>query len=147
MREANAALPTRFGRGGRAGAKLTARNVNFTLIDDYNRACGLTTDSVCGTSLQEVVDGIWSGGLMINGDPQSAMPEEKVRKWTAFLQKNAGKLDIFAKINTYRDDANNPRANRNKGGWVGEAARNGYWETLRAIVKKNIPGNWRTTEV
>ena len=130
----------------RAGAKLTARNVNFTLIDDYNTACGLTSDYVGATSLQRTIDSIRSGELKINSDGKSAIPEEKLQKWAAFLQRNAGKLDIFAKIISYQQAEDNPKANRKKGGWIGEAARNGYWNTLRAIVKKNIPGSARTTE-
>lgn len=130
----------------RAGARLTARNVNFTLIDDYNTACGLTTDSVGAISLYRTINSIRSGELRIGSDANGAIPDEKLQKWAAFLQRNVGKLDIFAKIASYQQAEENPRANRNKGGWIGEAARNGYWKTLRAIVKKNIPGSTRTTE-
>ena len=53
------------------------------------------------------------------------LTDEELRKWGDFLQKNADKVDIFAKIRNYMHAAENPREFKNKTGWVGEAARKG----------------------
>ena len=129
-----------------AAGKLAERNARVVTINDYiaqSDTCTLNRNRVAVT-LPAFVEKVRSGKLgkrisidVLDPNKDTVLTDEELRKWANFLQRNADKVDVFAKIRSYGDASRSPE-HRNATGWVGEAARRGSGAALRSLVAKNL---------
>lgn len=152
----DAALDKRFGEdaGGRevvmygyhdlrtmVADKVEDHNAVPTSIDFYNQLCGIDPETLSFDNLPGILDGIRNNTLQPKVDPTVNIPRFRSLQWALFLHDHSGKVDIFAKIRNYKTAADNPKMFKHETGWVGEAARKGFDATMKALVRKNIPGD------
>lgn len=125
-----------------AAGTLAERNARVVTIADFIEQGDICTARLghVAVTMPSLVEKVRSGKLSRNAlalNNGTALTDEELRKWGDFLQKNADKVDIFAKIRSYIAADRSPE-HRNATGWVGEAARKGVDAALCSLVSKNI---------
>lgn len=125
-----------------AAGTLAGRNARVVTIADFIEQGDICTSRLghVAVTMPSLVEKVRSGKLSRNAlalNNGTALTDEELRKWGDFLQKNADKVDIFAKIRSYIAADRRPE-HRNATGWVGEAARKGVDAALCSLVAKNI---------
>lgn len=106
-----------------------------TTIDEYNLYLGLTWENVSVGSLESQLS-----MLRENYPEAGAETETNTEAWGQFLKQNIAKLDVFGRISSYIDAANQSTGTRDAKGWAGVFQKKGIEGGLRELLRKNIAG-------
>ena len=115
------------------------RMIKFNKIDDYNRLVGITAGTVDPRDMHELMEKVAGGNLKprIYDGYEDNFAMKDLKEWKAFLQANAAKIDIPAKLYRYMHLPEGHQATKETG-WEASFARDKA-AAMRSFVLKNLP--------
>lgn len=119
------------------------RAIKFNKIDDYNALVGISPVTVDPRGMNELMQNISDGKLTpkIREGYEDNFVMDDLKKWKTFLQNNAQKIDIPAKLHRYMHLPEGRKATKATG-WEAAFAKD-KTAAMRAFILKNIPYSQR----
>ena len=119
--------------------KAEGRSIRFNKIDDYNALVGINPRTVDPRSMNTLMTGIKKVTLMprVRGGYKDNFKMSDLKEWQKFLQTNAQKIDIPAKLYSYMHLLEGHKAGKQTG-WEASFAKD-KTAAMRSFILKNIP--------
>ena len=119
------------------------RTIKFNKIDDYNSLVGISPATVDPRGMKELVQSISAGKLTskIGEGYEDNFSMADLKEWKTFLQNNAQKIDIPAKLYGYMHLPEGHQTAKATG-WEAAFAKD-KTAAMRAFILKNIPYSQR----
>jgi len=119
------------------------RAITLTKIDEYNNLIGICVDTIEPCSMRKMMEKISEGRLKPDmfKDYQGKFTKDDVKKWVSFLQANAAKIDIPAKLHRYMHLPEGHKSTKETG-WEASFARD-KTAAMRSFVLKNLHFTYR----